>query len=348
MSYTIAIHNLPGSFSDRWIDLCRENAVKYLAVNCYDTNIIERLSDADALLWNWNQTNPEDLLMARQLITFLERTGVVTFPNAITSWHFDDKIAQKYLLESVAAPLVPTYVFFQKEDALRWIGETTFPKVFKLRCGAGSGNVRLIRSRREANRLCRKMFSKGMPAVSGGYFSDFRRKVHMTKGFGHFMEKQRRMPSVIKNIVHQKRFLHYQKGYLYFQDFLSGNLYDTRVTIIGGRAFAFMRMNRPGDFRASGSGRLVYDMPRIDPLCVRTAFETAKKIDAQSMAYDFVFDENNEPKIVEISYTYMPQAVRDCPGYWDRDLKWHDGHYWPQDLVFQDLLDDLRGKIDHE
>jgi hypothetical protein len=42
--------------------------------------------------------------------------------------HFDDKIAQKYLLEAVEAPLAPSYVFFHKEDALGWISQATFPK----------------------------------------------------------------------------------------------------------------------------------------------------------------------------------------------------------------------------
>lgn len=31
---------------------------------------------------------------------------------------------------------------------------------------------------------------------------------------------------------------------------------DTRVTVIGHCAFGYRRYNRPGDFRASGSGRL--------------------------------------------------------------------------------------------
>src|SRR6185503_17089802 len=43
-------------------------------------------------------------------------------------------------------------------------------------------------------------------------------------------------------------------GYILLQEFLSNNKFDTRVTVIGNRAFAYRRFNRPNDFRASGSG----------------------------------------------------------------------------------------------
>jgi glutathione synthase/RimK-type ligase-like ATP-grasp enzyme len=344
MSVLIAIHNRSGSFSDRWIEYCQQHGIKHIIVNCHNTDIIDQLRKADALLWSWHLCEPADQLVARQLISVVELTGVRTFPNALTSWHYDDKIAQKYLLEAVDAPLVPSYVFFHKEDALGWISQATFPKVFKLRCGAGSDNVRLVRNRRAAIQLCHKMFGKGLPSSSANYFRDFRRKVRQTKGWGHFFEKLKRMPAVVREIFYQWKHLPRQLNYMYFQDYLPNNTHDTRVAVIGNRAFAFIRMNRPGDFRASGSGRLVYESSKIDIRCVRIALDVSKKIDVQSMAYDFIFDEHGEPKIVEISYTYMAKAVYDCAGYWDPDLLWHEGHYWPQDLILTDLLDALSPK----
>lgn len=35
--------------------------------------------------------------------------------------------------------------------------------------------------------------------------------------------------------------------------------------------------------------------------------DTSRKINAPSMAYDSIFDEHGERKIVEISYAYMPR-----------------------------------------
>ena len=62
------------------------------------------------------------------------------------------------------------------------------------------------------------------------------------------------------------------------------------------------------------------------------------------MAYDFLFDENNNPQFCEISYTYSDTAIFNCPGYWDSNINWHEGHYWPQYFQLMDALNlhDLR------
>ena len=57
------------------------------------------------------------------------------------------------------------------------------------------------------------------------------------------------------------------------------------------------------------------------------------------MAYDFIFNENMEPEIAEISYTYLDTAIYKCKGYFDADLKWHEGCYWPQYFQLVDALD---------
>jgi hypothetical protein len=240
--------------------------------------------------------------------------------------------------------LIPSYVFVDQESALRWIDQATFPKVFKLRCGAGSQNVELVRTRDGAVRKCRRMFGRGYSGQPASYFADLRRKVRRTTGWKHFWEKLGRMPQSLRTIWNSKRYLPPQRGYMYFQDFLDGNAHDTRVTVIGGRAFAFLRKNRPGDFRASGSGDLVYDPGQIDPRCVRAAQDATRAIGAQSLAFDFLFDSGGQPRIGEISYTYAPGAVYDCLGYWDEGLCWREGHYWPQDLVLEDIVRGITGR----
>jgi hypothetical protein len=54
-------------------------------------------------------------------------------------------------------------------------------------------------------------------------------------------------------------------------------------------------------------------------------------------AYDFVFDENNKPLVVEVSYGYDKEGYYGCPGYWDSDLVWHEGKFnhegWMVDLM---------------
>ncbi len=75
--------------------------------------------------------------------------------------HFDNKLAQKYLLEAIDAPIVKSYAFFTEQEALEWIDRTTFPKVFKLKSGAGAYNVSLIKSRDEARNMLRGHLERG-------------------------------------------------------------------------------------------------------------------------------------------------------------------------------------------
>ncbi len=336
-SIVLAIHCRPDDFSERWIERCEAEGLSYRRVDCHDTAILRQLEGVDGLLWRWLHHIPEDQLIARQVIAAAERMGILVFPDSLTSWHFDDKIVQKYLLEAVAAPLIPTYVFVDREKAMDWIASAEFPKVFKLRCGAGSCNVQLVKTRQEAIRICRRMFGKGRP-YGDSYFGDFRKKVRVTRDFRHFVEKLKRAPGILANSFRSRARLPLQQGYVYFQDFMAGNAEDIRVTVIGNRAFGFQRKNRPGDFRASGSGTLLYDAQRIDPRCVRAAFAVAEKLDAASMAFDFLIDKDGQPKIGEISYTFAAGAIHDCPGHWDRAMNWQEGHVWPQDAIFDDFL----------
>src|SRR6188768_3035689 len=161
----IAIHKRERSFSDRWTDYCREHKIPYSEVNCLDNDIMQKLRSFDALLWNWDHNDPRELLVARHVLMAAEAMGISSFPNIPTCWHFDDKIAQKYLLESIGAPLIPSFVFYDLREALEWIDNASFPKVFKLRRGAGSTNVRLVRSHDDARTLAQQAFSRGFNPV---------------------------------------------------------------------------------------------------------------------------------------------------------------------------------------
>ena len=133
----LAIHERPRSFSDRWIEYCEKNSIPYKIVNCYRSDILEQLSDCDGLMWHWTLMDYKSTLFARQLTLSVKELGIKMYPDFNTSWHYNDKLGQKYLLESIKAPLVPSYVFYTKQEAVKWINETSFPKVnprFSIAC----------------------------------------------------------------------------------------------------------------------------------------------------------------------------------------------------------------------
>lgn len=336
----IAIHNNKSNhlFHYRWIDYCKKNNIPFKLVNCYDNDIIQQLKDCAVLMWHYHQASPTDIIMAKSLLFSLEQSGKKVFPDFNTAWHFDDKVAQKYLMEALEIDLVPTWVFYDKKNANQWIETTTFPKVFKLKGGAGSQNVQLAKTKQEAKTLANKAFGKGFPAYDAwGSIKERIRKWRLgktnffdvAKGFVR-LAKPPRYAKVMGN----------EMNYIYFQEFIPNNDSDIRIIVIDGKAFALKRMVRTNDFRASGSGDFRYEREVFDERCVTISFEYTKKLKAQCVAYDYVFDEENNPKLVEISYGFANRVYDPCTGYWDEQLNWHPGTFnpygWMVDLVLKD------------
>lgn len=335
----IAIHKHGNLFTKYWISYCEEMRIQYKLVDCYANDIIDQLKECTCLMWHFSQNNPKDILIAKQILFALEHTGLKVFPDFKTAWHFDDKLGQKYLLERIKAPMVRTYVFFEKAKALEWAKHTTFPKVFKLRGGAGSSNVKLARSYNEACSLIKRSFGSG--------FSNYDKYGSLKERWRKFKLGKDGIKEPLKGLIRLflpppfAKVLGIESGYVYFQDFLENNLFDIRVIVIGAKAFALKRFVRNGDFRASGSGSFAHGKHEFDERCIQIAFDVSKKLATQCLAYDFVFDESGNPLIVEISYGYSPHGYVDCPGYWDDSLVWHEGKFnsmdWMVDLMLKGI-----------
>jgi glutathione synthase/RimK-type ligase-like ATP-grasp enzyme len=337
----IGIHETKGSFSDRWIEYCKRVGISYKLVDCYRSDIIDQLSECDALMWHFNHKSPKASKFAKQLLFSIIASGKKIFPDFNTSWHFDDKVGQKYLLESIGAPVAHADVFYSLDDACRWAERSTFPKVFKLRNGAGSDNVKLVRSKRNAHRLIKKAFRSGFKQYEG--WSNLKER------YRKFCLGKTTLWDVVKGIIRLFHTTDYARvtgkeiGYIYFQDFIPGNDHDIRVIVIGDKAFAIKRMVRKNDFRASGSGFIYYGKENFNDDVIRISFEVSEKLKVQCMAYDFVFQES-VPLIIEISYGFAKEGYDSCPGYWDRDMKWHEGSFNPYGWMVDDLVVSIERK----
>ena len=147
----IGIHHTANTFSERWLAYCRDKNIPVKIVNCYDSDINVQLKDCDALMWHYNHKGSKDSKFARQLLFALQHSGKKVFPDFNSAWHFDDKIAETYLLQSIGAPIPDSWVYYTISDFLEsFKADLTFPVVTKLRTGAGSHNVKLIKTKKEA------------------------------------------------------------------------------------------------------------------------------------------------------------------------------------------------------
>lgn len=331
----IAIHNGKG-FNKKWIEYCEKQGKDYKVVNCYKSTIIKDLEDCDALMWHFHHENPTDMLIARQLLFALQTSGKKVFPDFHTSWHFDDKIGQKYLFESIGAPLVPSYVFYSKEEALTFLKGCSLPIVFKLRSGSASHHVKLITSRKKGFRMIYKSFGRGYRKFDNwAYFMERIRKYRegysnfsgVLKGFGRLF--------IIPTSLRSRPM---ERGYVYLQEFIPDNDHDIRVIVIGDKAFALKRLVRSHDFRASGSGNLRFEKELFSNELIQLAFDIGKRTKNQCAAMDFLH-RDKKPLLVEISFGFPAKNfIEGCIGYWDRDLSWHEGEFNPYGWMVETVL----------
>ncbi|RPI42638.1 MAG: hypothetical protein EHM46_04950, partial [Bacteroidetes bacterium] len=244
----IAIHINPMYYTAGWLEYCKRNGIGVKPVNCYDSDIIRQLDDCDALMWHHDHQNAMDTRFAKQLLMALELAGKKVFPDLRTCWHFDDKLGQKYLFESIGAPLIPSYAFFSRKDAMDWTREASYPKVFKLRGGSGSEQVRLVRNRKDAARLVNRAFGRGFSRYNawGNLKERWRKYRSGLTTFRDVIDGTARLLIPTPYSVVQGK----DRGYVYFQDFIPGNTIDIRIIYIFDRCYGFRRRVRPGDFRA--------------------------------------------------------------------------------------------------
>ena len=340
MAYRVAIH--PDDYGPRdasspiWTRLLTEAGHTVVPVDVHRADILEQVRGCDGFMWRFAHT-PADRAIARRLFPVLERTlGLAVYPDQATAWHFDDKIAQAWLLESAGVPSPRTWVWFGGDAAARWAREATYPLVLKLASGAGSTNVRRIESGDEALAWIERLFGPGLYDLAEVEEPALRREARLLKSVGQGLIEGRAPSESLR--ARSGAELH--RGYALFQEFLPGNEFDTRVTVVGRRAFAFRRFNRPGDFRASGSGNFDTDPSQIDPACVRLAFDAARRLGTQSCAMD-ILRKGSEWVIAEVSYAYVSWMVQSCPGHWEDSGSgpgWVDGPLWPEEAQVPDFL----------
>lgn len=322
-------------FLQKYEEILDYNNIEHIRLDANEPDFWEKVAKLDLFIFRWTHIDDHHQ-MAKTIIPIVEKQmGIKCFPNLATCWHYDDKIREYYLLKQAGFPVVESYIFWDKKKALDWAEEVNYPVVFKLKGGASSQNVLLVKKKSIAKKLIRKMFGSGINPNKFSFSGSTKHKdFNLYKTIHHWGG----------NVLRKYRgedispFWQKHKNYVLFQKFLPNNNYDTRITVIGNRAFGYRRFVRKNDFRASGSHNFVTSKDLIDMRCVEIGLTVSKELNFQSMTYDFLFDKNNKPQFTEISYTFVDWMVQSCPGYWDSNLNWHEGHFWPQYFQLMDTL----------
>lgn len=318
-----------GGWHNRFVEAIEGRMKDVPSLRCFLVNMdrsdwLAQIGDASLILWKPPYMGHEFAGYVKEKVYFLEHyLGRTVLPNFSTVWHFESKVAQSYLFELLNADTPHTFVSFDLDESMDAAGRSGFPVVRKKPAGAGSTNVRAVRD-----------------------LDDLRRDIERTFSFSlwdRFLREKGRLGRIAGGIRHRwfrdflwRKLLRTQLfGVEYWQEFIPGNDSDLRITVIGDRfATGFWRRNRPGDFRASGSGNIDYDTP-LPEEAIRLCLGISRRLDFDSMAYDILL-RDGKPVISEMSYGYSDVAVYRVSGYSvlepDGSLSFVDGHTWPQAL----------------
>jgi glutathione synthase/RimK-type ligase-like ATP-grasp enzyme len=287
-------------------------------------------------MWRFSIGADEDALVRRVMPLAEDVLGLPVFPDRATRWHYDDKIAQSMLFALHRIPTPESHVFWRIEDALDHFARARYPLVLKLSGGASSHNVQLVASEREARDWARLLFGRGAHHLAN----------HGRHTRRSLLTRLRESCAFLFSGTppHPGHAWRLHKNYVYVQEFVPGNSCDIRITVIGGRIFGFRRMNRPGDFRASGSGLIDHNPAEVPEAAVRLGARVARQLGAQALALDIVRRETGF-LVIEASCAFASWAVEACPGHWtiqgcpeSGELRWTEGRVGPEDAIFDDFI----------
>ncbi len=320
---------------ERYEEILKFNGVESIRMDINEPDFWEKVKELDLFIFHWYGTGRQRQV-AQTILPIIEgQLGIKCFPSSRANWLYDDKVREYYFLRQNSLPVIPTWIFWNEEDAFEWLKTAELPVVFKLSGGASSENVVLVKDRLYGQQLIKRMFGRGIISGHVPGFESMKWKNMFT------IERIKRIGGKVKRrLVGEEGnpFEERHKNYVFFQKFLSNNPFDTRVHVIGRRAFPLIRFVREKDFRASGSGKYYLRPDKVDSRCVNIGFDISKRFGFYSMTYDFLYDSSGQPLISEMSYTRPDWGVWICQGYWDDQMNWHEGHFWFQYVVLMDML----------
>jgi glutathione synthase/RimK-type ligase-like ATP-grasp enzyme len=237
----------------------------------YDIHHSSWLADAerfDLVLWR-PASYPYELEECRRKFHLLEtRLGMLCCPSVAEMQLYEDKIAQYEVLTRHGFPMAETFISESEAETRAFLAQCSYPLVWKLTTASGSLGVELVTSRRQAERMVRKVF----------------------------------------NFCGRRTYWPYlgQKDYVYLQRFLPEARFDMRVIVVGECVFGYYRDAPRGEFRASGMNRLRWEEPPT-VAAIKLARRVASALGMSYVAVDVLVDRQGELRIIELSNSIQVQ-----------------------------------------
>lgn len=312
------------SWSNVWLEYCVQEGVPHTLVDWRALNAFDEMLKHDVVVWHYSHYSEDEMRFARNMLSALKAAGLRVFPDAGDADHFDDKVAQAYLLKGLGLSTPENYPLHSESAVEQWIADIgIFPVVAKLRAGSGASNVQLLRNAAELRAYSKKMFGEGFDSKPSAVFK-IRSNIASTSSAREFLHRLKRAPEFFfsrRSAGARPR----EYGYVYLQEFVPGVDHDLKVVVVGDQLSFVARWVRAGDFRASGGGTLFYDRSLLNREMIDAAFRAAHAIGSDCTGFDMITDpRSGRPVILEVSYGFSHSAQLGLNGHYDRNGEWHD------------------------
>ncbi len=288
----------------------KNNFIRYEYYDIASSNWQSEAEKFDVIIWHMH-SSPVSLMEASPKIYFLEKImKKVCVPSYNELWSYENKINLNYLYNFFDLPQIPTYVGFQKDEALSFIEKSSLPLVSKLTTGSASLGVEKLNTKKSAENLVNKIFS-------------YRGK----KTYWPYLR---------------------QKGYVYLQQFIPNADFDLRVIVVGNKLFGYYRFPKKNDFRASGSGK--YAKKEIETNALDLAWNVKECFGTKFLATDMLYSqEQNKYLIIESSFfigvdTCEQLVINGVAGYYEKTkhgYEFKSGKFWMQELLLMEVFKEL-------
>lgn len=327
------------SWSNVWLDYCVAVDVPHTLIDWRMLNSFNEMVKHDIVVWHYSHYSDDEMIFARNILLALKAAGCYVFPDVGDSDHFDDKVAQSYLLKGLGLSTPQNYPLHSQCAVEQWIEEVgTFPVVAKLRAGSGASNVLLMHNANELLTYSKQMFGNGFDSKPSAFFK-IRSNVASAGSVGEFFRRLKRAPEFFfsrRNASARPR----ERGYVYLQEFVPSVDYDLKVVVVADKLSFVARSVRAGDFRASGGGALFYDRSLVNKAMIDAAFHASDAMGSDCTGFDMITDpRNGKPIILEVSYGFSHLAQIGLAGHYNRKGTWFDEPLNAPEVLLQKLLD---------
>lgn len=258
-----------------------------------------KVAPRDSVIVHSSSQQPEYKQFVDDVLLYLHASGNRLVPSIHATRSHENKGYQELhrRLRGIESPPARYVVKLSELD----FDAISYPVVLKDVSGFGSSGVQLVRSKSE---LCKA-------AAGERRFSSREARRALKTVAGNFVRAH-----ILRRDVRPYGDYYGPLKRVVLQDYIPGLTHDYKVLTFQDRIFFVRREVRPGDFRASGSGRLHFDQP--PPGLLDLSAELLRRFDEPYMSFDICFDGAVFHLLEFQAVHFGPQVLIESPRHFKR------------------------------